>query len=106
MMYGRGGVDVFDPDYRSNPLFSHASCFDGVVSPGEFIFYPGDWWHATRNLGDGPSIAVSALAVNADNFRRVQEVFEYDCTGHYPSNLPGELCARLPKCFQDWAALG
>jgi len=42
-MYGRGGVDVFAPDYAAAPLFRGADCFDDVVHPGEFVFYPSGW---------------------------------------------------------------
>jgi hypothetical protein len=30
------------------------SCMSAVVAPGELVYWPSDWWHESRNLGNFP----------------------------------------------------
>ena len=61
----------------------HALCvahsFDGVVGPGEMIFYPGRWWHATKTL-DSPTVSLSALFVDRGSRSLVQRAIAEQCT--------------------------
>ena len=146
-MYGRGGVNVFDPDYDEAPLFRDAVCYEGRVTPGQMLFYPGEWWHSTRververaegverrggeagaeagveaEAGfeaEAPSISLSALVVNGDNFRRVKAALDDSCGvaeaeaggggggdggggGASGRAFPEVLCAKLAGCYGQW----
>ena len=87
-----------------------ANCFEGVVSQGDMVYYPGQWWHATQNIGanigaadaEVPSLSLSSLIVDRGNFRDVREAFEYDCSDVTDSKFHGLLCSRLPRCFGLW----
>ena len=59
--------DPFEPDLTRFPLFSQALQCRFVLRPGETIFNPAGWWHATRMLT--PSVAVVISTVNAANWR-------------------------------------
>jgi len=78
-MYGRAGVDVFNPDYDHSPLFLDADCFDDVVSAGEMVFYPGGWWHATQTLST-PTVSISALSVDPRNRKDFGGAIHEECT--------------------------
>ena len=100
LMYGRGGVDVFDPDYEAKPLFAEADCYDDIVNAGEMIFYPGGWWHATRTLGSASggkySVSLSSLVIDKNNWRATSNAFREECKGSPEKNPPPEaLCRRL-----------
>lgn len=58
--------DPFEPDLKRFPLFTQALQCRFVLGPGETIFNPAGWWHATRMLT--PSVAVVISTVNAANW--------------------------------------
>jgi ribosomal protein L16 Arg81 hydroxylase len=47
-LYEAGDVDVWQPNYERFPRFAQADCYEVTVQPGEFIYYPADYWHQTR----------------------------------------------------------
>lgn len=52
--YDPGDVDAFAPDLEAFPRFRRAvteHCAHVAVRPGEAVFYPSNWWHATRSEG-------------------------------------------------------
>ena len=101
-LYGAGEVDTFRPDYVKYPNFRHADCYLDTIVPGEFMFYPADYWHQTRNLVT-PSIAITSTAVDQNNWRLVAAEFEAACAHNkYSWALSGELCAALRNCFGWW----
>ncbi|MCY4178950.1 MAG: cupin-like domain-containing protein [Litoreibacter sp.] len=53
------------------PLFSKAQPIVVRVEPGETIYVPWGWWHATRILG--PSIAVASSTANQSNWNKFSE---------------------------------
>ena len=48
------------------PLFANATPYRFILRPGETIFNPAGWWHATRILS--PSIAMVISTINASNW--------------------------------------
>ena len=98
LMYGRGGVDVFSPDYDHAPLFLTARCYEGTVSAGEMVYYPKAWWHSTQNIAT-PTVSLSALVVDQNNHRDVQGVFAKDCAS---GSLPDSICSHMDKCYAWW----
>ncbi len=58
--------DPFEPDRKRFPLFTQALQCRFVLGPGETIFNPAGWWHATRMLT--PSVAVVISTVNGRNW--------------------------------------
>lgn len=59
--------NIFDVDLDRFPLFARATPMRFVLGPGETIFNPAGWWHATRILS--PSIAMVISTVNGSNWR-------------------------------------
>lgn len=59
--------NIFDVDLNRFPLFARATPLRFVLGPGETIFNPAGWWHATRILS--PSIAMVISTVNASNWQ-------------------------------------
>lgn len=108
---GRGGIDVFNPDYENNPQFLEASCYDDVVHPGEMVFYPGQYWHATQTLSS-PTVSLSSLLVDGHSWRHVMDRLRNDdCADSTDSagevkkaSFPPQLCSRLEKCFDIFKA--
>ena len=61
----------FAVDLEKFPLFSQAMQCRVVVRPGDTIFNPAGWWHATRMLT--PSIAVVISTVNGSNWNQFRD---------------------------------
>ena len=61
-----GAVDPLQPDWDRHPRFREATGRRCVLSPGEMLFLPPDWWHHAFALDD--SITVSCNFVNHTNF--------------------------------------
>jgi hypothetical protein len=59
--------NIFDVDLDRFPAFARATPLRFVLRPGETIFNPSGWWHATRILS--PSIAMVISTVNRSNWR-------------------------------------
>lgn len=61
-----GAVDPMRPDRDRHPRFREVTGRDCVLSPGEMLFLPPDWWHHAVAVED--SITVSCNFVNHTNF--------------------------------------
>ena len=61
-----GAVDAVQPDLMKHPRFCDVVGRECVLSPGEMLFLPPDWWHQAVALDD--SITVSCNFVNHTNF--------------------------------------
>ncbi len=57
----------FAADVDRFPLFLKATPIRCTIGPGDILFNPAGWWHATRILS--PSIAMVISTVNASNWR-------------------------------------
>jgi lysine-specific demethylase 8 len=44
------GVNFFFPDYAKHPLLACAEYVEGDLGPGDVMYVPEGWWHATRSL--------------------------------------------------------
>eukprot|EP01037_Dinobryon_pediforme_P029035 gene29035-32532_t len=75
-MYGAGDVDFFNPNYFKYPLARNATCYQ----PGDFIYYPTDFWHQTLNL-DTPTMALTGTLITSSNYELVIAQFRKDCVG-------------------------
>jgi len=61
----------YEPDFDKYPKFRNAKPVSDVVSPGETIFVPKNWWHTARSLEPTISIAQDLLTkYNWDVFER------------------------------------
>lgn len=78
----------FAPDLERFPLFAEATPCRFVLRPGETIFNPAGWWHATRMLT--PSIATVISTVNASNWQAFS-----DDLGRPRDDIPRPITAAL-----------
>ena len=53
-------------DLNKFPLFAKATPYRFTLQPGETIFNPAGWWHATRLFS--PSIAMVISTINGSNW--------------------------------------
>lgn len=61
-------VDFANPDLERFPLFVHATASVATIGPGETIFFPMGWWHATRI--HEPSLSFGRVYLNGANWSR------------------------------------
>ncbi|MDJ0627012.1 MAG: cupin-like domain-containing protein [Rhodobacter sp.] len=61
-----GAVDPADPDHSRFPDLKMATCHRCVMTPGDMLFLPPDWWHHV--VTKDHSITVSQNLVNHTNF--------------------------------------
>lgn len=52
-------VDVFNPNFKTHPLFARAKMYEAVQEAGDLIFIPANCPHAVRNLDQ-----IHALSMN------------------------------------------
>lgn len=63
--------DIFNVDLDRFPLYAKATPMRFVLGPGETIFDPAGWWHATRILTPSIAMVISTLhKTNYAAFRR------------------------------------
>tara|TARA_Y100000766_G_C18701598_1_gene504511 strand:- start:268 stop:807 length:540 start_codon:yes stop_codon:yes gene_type:complete len=41
-------VSCFNPDFKKYPLYQHVSGLEANLSPGDVLYIPKGWWHATK----------------------------------------------------------
>lgn len=46
----KGAFDPEAPDLEQFPLLANATARTGVLTPGDVLFMPSNWWHYTRSL--------------------------------------------------------
>jgi len=100
---GAADIDTFDPDYSKCPSFRSATCYEGVIGPGEALYYPEDYWHQTRALDSG-NAAISGTLVSPSNGALVAQELQKECDGASRIIARGstELCNALRVCFDGW----
>lgn len=106
-LYGAGQVDAFSPDYSKYPLFSKARCWEDVVSAGEIIYYPHDYWHQTLNEGE-LNVAVSNSVIDSLSYLKIRDTLQVDVCklDKYRWFFSEELCSTLhSKCLNGWDKL-
>lgn len=59
-------VEFAAPDLERFPLFAHATPIVATVGPGETIFFPSRWWHATRI--HEPCLSLGKVQLNGANW--------------------------------------
>lgn len=102
-LYQDGEVDMFNPDYKRFPQVLKAKCYQFIVEPGDFVFYPKGYWHQTLNL-DTPTISLTGTLVTPTNHFDVKERLEVQCSGRGNLFIPDTVfCAQLKKCYKYWA---
>jgi hypothetical protein len=57
--YKAGTVNMFSPDYEKYPLIRDVHCHEYISTPGDLMYYPGDYWHQTKNL-DTPTVSMTS----------------------------------------------
>lgn len=101
-MYGPAAVNMFSSriDYEKHSMLVNATCFQGIVQPGDLIYYPKDFWHQTLNM-DTPTLSVSGNVVTPECAAEVVGRLHGECAA-MPASPPGPaLCAAV-----DGAAAG
>ena len=74
-------------------------CFEGVVKPGEILYYGRGWHHETQNLRD-PTATITDTAVHARNFAAVADKLHGECTSEVMDfRFSGDLCDALDTCY-------
>lgn len=111
-LYKPGDVDLFQPNYARYPLVKQAQCREVIATPGDLVFYPGDYWHQTLNL-QTPSVALSGTVVTHADHDQLRGHLEMLCDAEdaYKGNdeetlhleIERRVCHRLRTyCFDRW----
>lgn len=76
-----------------------SKCFEGVVKPGQVLYYGRGWHHETQNLDD-PTITLTDTAVHAQNYQAVASKLYGECTREVLDfKFSGALCDALDSCY-------
>ena len=76
----------------------------GQVEEGEFVFYPGGFWHQTENLAE-ENISVSGSVIDANCYQAVMAEFAVECApgARQRFHFTAPVCAALQgKCKKWW----
>jgi hypothetical protein len=88
-------------DLGKHPLFAQAKPVSHVLRPGELLFIPGGWWHATRVLS--PSVSLSFNTANAANWPAVVRELYDEMKDRRPAlAAPFAATLRLVGWFKGW----
>jgi len=49
-------INSYAPDLSLHPHFAHARGFETRLGPGDLLYIPDGWWHATRSCGVSVSV--------------------------------------------------
>jgi len=98
-----GEIDVFQPDYDYYPNAWKLECYRITVEPGDFIYYPKDYWHQTLAL-DTPTVSISGTMVDEYNYPGVTEELKKECIKKEGKIFISEknFCQQLEKCYNFW----
>ncbi|KAA0159456.1 hypothetical protein FNF31_04822 [Cafeteria roenbergensis] len=113
--YDPGDIDAFAPDLKAYPAFREAltkHCAHVAVAPGEALFYPSNWWHATKS--DGATLGFVGRTVTRWNHKDVHQALRKRCDNPAPRTskpppkgappaLSKEFCSALDTCAELWA---
>ena len=109
-MYKAGDVDAFAPDYEAFPEFINASCYQVTLQPGDFIFYPHNYWHQTLNLNQFTA-SITDTIVTSDCHKRVGIRLHEECYPEEGERDPSRrfiftpdknLCSKMETCYKLW----
>jgi hypothetical protein len=99
-----GEFDGFNPDYASRPQAQELNCFLDVVVPGDFLFYPKNYWHQTENLVT-PTVSITDTVTDHDNYRAIASELARECNGlNRVMGKDDALCEGLDRCYHWWEA--
>ena len=97
-----GEVDCFNPNYKKSPNFRNADCYEDTLNVGEFMYYPKNYWHQTRNM-ETPTVSITGTMVDQNNYGAVMEELNNECKyKKFNWHFPDQLCAELEQCYKDW----
>lgn len=102
-LYKAGEINTFHPNYKLFPKFRQVrTCSQLILSPGDMIFYPKEYWHQTLNL-DTPTVSLTGTIVTSQNYESVIQELTAECSGRssiYKADK--SLCSQLELCFNRW----
>jgi histone arginine demethylase JMJD6 len=100
--HASGLNDAFDVDLGRFPAFAGASPIDFVLDPGEVLFVPAGWWHATRM----EEVTISVARNTLDRYSWPGFVADYR-RGVWPAGVGGRLrAAYVSSLGNAFLALG
>ena len=102
-LYHKAGLlDMFHPDYEKYPDTLKASCYEFITHPGDFVYYPKNYWHQTLNL-ETPTIAFTGTVVTPHNHESVADRLENECLGKGSIFVPEKnFCRQMRSCYELW----
>ena len=95
-----GRVNCFNPDLEKFPLYTRAKPVEFILSQGELMYMPPNWWHQVINLED--TIALVTSTINEWNHSLYYEELlkEFPITGHlFP------LIFKFPRLFSTLVSI-
>jgi histone arginine demethylase JMJD6 len=93
---------IDDVSDESFPLFAKAEPIVVRVEPGETIYVPWGFWHATRILE--PSIAVAASTANRGNWREFSQ--DFSKYGKFPHRVLKQAVTKLVSAVESRKPIG
>jgi len=78
-------------------------CYEEVLKPGDVLYYPKHWHHATRSL-DTPTITLTDTVFGTDNAKQIFSKVYGECTGKDPLgfDMSVELCDAMLLCGVEY----
>lgn len=74
-------------------------CFEGVLEPGDILYYGRGWFHETQNL-ETPTITLTDTAMHARNFEAIAERLHSECARKaLDFKFSAALCDALDSCY-------
>jgi len=79
------------------------ACYEGIIKPGEILYYPKRWHHETQCV-ESPTMTLTDTVAKTSNVEDIMSRSYGECTGHASLNFDfsAKLCDKLVVCSKWW----
>ena len=75
-------------------------CFEEILSEGDNLFYPRDWFHTTQCLEMPTTTLATQIVTEQNKFTLIDELWLECSRGKHGFRFSGKQCDALEACYE------